>query len=288
MRGFVIKLVKIILLILAVYSVYILSIYAYGRHRFLNDKKIVNRKGILLSTKHIFILGHSHPECALNDSFLDKKFVNLAHGGEPLFYTCIKARALTYKIPNSVIVIEFTNNSLETINGVLDDDRLLKNYKKYFFQMNLAEHSFLWAHNTQKALKSVFSLRPGGYSNIIDGGYRYLSGNEKGNATKQKKYPRSLHMVNYLKLVEFIRAHEGTKVIITRMPQYRLYDRKYVNEYAKCIKELTSFSNCRYIDFDNGTFADSLFSDHQHLNSKGAKIFSPQFNKRIDSLLNDW
>ena len=105
-------------------------------------KNIIESKGRYIQNIDILVMGNSHPECAINDSLLPIKFVNIAQSGEPLIYTCIKARTILKLTHNDTVIIEFTNNSLQTINWVLDDDRLYTNYKMFFSKMKLDEHFF--------------------------------------------------------------------------------------------------------------------------------------------------
>ncbi len=73
------------------------------------------------------VLGHSHPECAFNDSLI-QNFKNLSQSGESYFYTYFKCKKiLETNASIKVVFIEFTNNQLdETMNDWIWKDKYLK------------------------------------------------------------------------------------------------------------------------------------------------------------------
>ncbi len=59
---------------------------------------------------HIIILGHSHSECAYNDSLISG-VANFSQSGESYFYTFFKTKKLIEQNPNiNTVLIEFSNN----------------------------------------------------------------------------------------------------------------------------------------------------------------------------------
>lgn len=297
MAQFIKKLFTVLLVVFSVFTIYFSILYTYGRYQYIHRKNLTNISGIPLNNKKIFILGHSHPQCAINDSLLDNRYINLATGGEPLFYTCMKARELIKKIPDAIMIIEFSDNSLLSINGVLDDKRLLTNYKRYLFAMNADEHIFLWKNNPLKSFKTILSMNTKDINHVMNGGYYYSDRfdlitkpltNTRKNAKPEKKYPDHLQNVNYLKLLELIKNNPHTKIILIRVLQHTLYTRINKSIYQQHLDKLTKYPNCQYIDFDFMPLSDSSFTDIGHLNYVGANIFTPFFKQKIDSLLNNW
>src|SRR4051812_42187597 len=101
MKGFLLKFVLFISLSLLLLSSGVIVI-----------NRIIARNAtreIQRSSKYI-ILGHSHPECAFNDSLISG-FSNFASSGESYFYTYFKLKNITERNRNiEAVFIEFSNN----------------------------------------------------------------------------------------------------------------------------------------------------------------------------------
>jgi hypothetical protein len=267
----------------------------------------VNIRSFILTKNHdnkngmVYILGNSHPECAINDSLLPKNYANIAQSAEPMFYSVIKARRLLangYKI--DTIIMEFTNNSLNTVKWVVSDSRLMRNYKKYFAVMNLGEHAFVFNNNPIKSLKTFFSITPFElFSNTknVDGAYLYLIKN------KIEGFDKSINVASddsasevfndihdqencgIVNLLSLIKGHPRTFFIITRMPMHKSY-KGLGNEkrFQYFVKQLNENRNCRFIDFLKSNLNDEDYADDEHLNYKGARKFTPVFRDSVISV----
>jgi hypothetical protein len=249
----------------------------------------------------VYILGNSHPECAINDSLLSGNYANIAQSAEPLFYTVIKARRLlTDHSKIDTMIVEFTNNSLTTVKWVISDSSLMRNYKKYFALMNPEEHAFLIEKNPAKFFKTFFSITPFEiFSNRknVDGGYLFLVRNKiegfdklANNASIVNHEAESNTVPNeeyfgFANLLSMIKNYPQTFFIITRMPLHKSY-KGLVNEkyYQNCIKQLNINKNCRYLDFSNYPLNDEDFGDDEHLNYQGARKFTPIFRDSVRSI----
>jgi hypothetical protein len=247
----------------------------------------------------IYILGNSHPECAINDSLLPTNFANIAQSAEPLFYSVIKARKLLNNCKIDTIVIEFTNNSLNTVKWAMSDSSLMRNYKKHFAAMSIEEHAFLFNNNPKKFLKTFFSMSPTqifSSQKNIEGGYLFLirnkiKGNEKPfilNATiKNRSFDqiKKNEIVGFANLLSLIKGHPTTFFVITRMPMHTSYE-GLENEiqFQNCIKQLNKNKNCRFIDFLKSNLNDTDFGDAEHLNHYGARKFTPVFRDSVRSI----
>ncbi len=68
----------------------------------------------LLSTTENVLFGHSHSECAFNDSLITN-FKNLSNSGESYFYILPKVKNIVSQNPQiKNVFIEFTNNQITT------------------------------------------------------------------------------------------------------------------------------------------------------------------------------
>jgi hypothetical protein len=295
MKPFLSQLIKFFLLVIIAHCLMVLLSVVVS--------KKINKTSHLASKKtnnegaKIYIIGNSHPACAINDSLLPDNYINIAQFAEPLFYSVVKARKLIEENKKiDTIVIEFTNNSLSTVGWVINNDRLFENYQTYFPNMNFQEHYFLFSHNLKKSLKTFFSLSPRRIwlsIKTVNGRYRYLVRNEiVSPETKQKKtdkpikekveHNKTLEYTGFENLIALIKTNPKIHFILTRLPLHSSYN-GFKNEtaYQQCLEQIKGFENCRYIDFKNTSLENYCFGDSEHLNHLGAVVFTPIF---LDSI----
>jgi hypothetical protein len=266
----------------------VLMVDKFDIRSFIKIKNEVNKAGM------IFIMGNSHPACAINDSILPNNYANISLNGEPLFYTTIKARRLledNCKIDS--MIINFTNNSLTTICWVLDDNRMMGNYKQYFSLMNFKEHMFLFNKKPVKAFKTILSLTPTDIylsKRIINGGSLFETGQrilpfrKTFNSSKERRiynYQIEDEMLGFAQLLSLMNKYPSTYFIITRMPMRSSIVLENENQYKNCLEQLKKNQNCRLIDFLQTNLKDEEFWDYEHLNYIGAKRFTSVFKDSL-------
>ena len=138
----------------------------------------------LKENKQILIVGHSHSECAYNDSLLEG-VANFSHSGESYFYTYFKMEKLIERNPNiKTVFIEFTNNQIcKSMNDWIWGEKYMSyRFPKYGVFMDLDSYKLLWKENPKglmsssknlikHSIKSMFK----GFKNYEDiGGYIHL------------------------------------------------------------------------------------------------------------------
>jgi hypothetical protein len=92
-----------------------------------NKATVINR-----SDKSVWVLGHSHPQCAFHDSILTD-IDNFATSGESYYYTYFKTRMLLQATNQpSVVFIEFANNQItpRMNEWIWSDEHLSKQYSE--------------------------------------------------------------------------------------------------------------------------------------------------------------
>jgi hypothetical protein len=299
MVEFVLKSLKLFFVLIIIQFVIVISFLIVLNK--INARSFILTKNQMNSDGMVYMLGNSHPECAINDSLLCRNYVNVAQSGEPLFYSVIKARRLlSNNCKIDTMIIEFTNNSLNTVKWVISDSSLMRNYKKNFAIMNAKEHLFLFKNNPHKSLKTFFSMTPREIylsRKTIDGRYLFLIRNkitgsdiklnksyffEKVKGTDQSGMNEIQGFVNLLSL---IKDHPTTFFVLTRMPMHKSYS-GLGNEiqFQNCIKQLNKNKNCRFIDFLKSNLNDTDFGDAEHLNHYGARKFTPVFRDSVRSI----
>jgi hypothetical protein len=257
------------------------------------------------NTKYI-VVGHSHPECAFNDSLIPN-LKNISQSGESYFYNYLKVKPIIRENPSiDVVFIEFTNNQInESMNEWIWGDKYIsKRFPKYSSYMNLDDNLMLFKNNpsaytnalslsTRKKNTRIFE-NDLNFSNKI-GGYLYLdrdktdsiinsmeSLKETTSSVLPVKKDISETNLSYLDAIIKFSKKNNKKVFLIRSPQHKKYT-GYSNEdkYMKIVK--SRYTDIEYLDFSKFPLSNSKYGDLEHLNYKGAKTFSEWFA----NLLND-
>lgn len=263
---------------------------------------IIKRKSSFKLEENItnVVFGHSHPECAYNDSLI-AKFKNLAESGECYFYTLQKVKKVIPDNPQiETVFLEFSNNQISSdmddwIWGYEKMNYYLPKYspfmKKEDFEILLSNNStdFIactsvsFKKNLFRVLKYDFD-----YSDNI-GGFNWLDVNQlKDSDPDNNANLDSISQVNleYLrKIIEYCQ-HRDVTVFLTRSPQHKdFYFLKNEKLFQKIRNE--KFSDVEFLDFNNFPIPDNYFADFGHLNYKGAEIFSNSISELLNSGLLD-
>lgn len=252
------------------------------------------------NTKYL-LLGHSHPECAFNDSLIDN-FKNISQSGESYYYTYFKAKEIIKQNPSiETVFIEFTNNQInESMNKWIWEEKYMSyRYPKYSPFMNLSDKAILVKNNlsgyfnsTSLSFKHNFGrilTRNFDYSKSV-GGYLYLERDKTDSLVNNMKKDNpqlenlriSEYNIKYLtKIIDLCEEH-GKKVILIRSPQHSMYS-GYSNEHLYQKIRSNHFSSIEYLDFSKFPLDNSEFGDLEHLNHKGAKVFSIWFSQLLSN-----
>ena len=262
--------------------------------------KIDNGKYFSLAPDaNCIILGHSHPECAFNDSLIDH-FQNVAQSAESYFYTYLKLKNLLKNNPQvKTVFVEYTNNQITMeMNLWTWGDKYLDNqFPKYAAVMQSDDLKLLLQHNANSVFKSlpvavkknlVFLL--GNYRNYIKyntwGGYLYLEKQNKNFIEKEiekigvasaSSSATSWVNIEYLQKIIHLCKINKVAILLVRSPLNPLYEgTKNEMEYQKILHE--KFAGTPLLDFKDFPLPSNAFADEEHLNHRGAKIFSVYFN----------
>ena len=268
-----------------------LALFAYVNHKasFKLDSKI----------KYV-VFGHSHPECAINDSLVTS-VKNYASSSENFFYTFTKIERLLAQNPSvDTILVAFSNNHLsknsdETID---DDNALLNKFAPLAPVAGFEHHRYLFAHNSAGYLQAIsLSYRSqlrqialSDFNYLQFGGYKSLDrilpdsiirNGVKGDLDKYSSKAYASETLERLKqIVAYCKAQNKT-IILIRSPQHaKFYGRTNEEDFQHV--RMQHFSDLEYLDFNDFPLSDSEFSDLSHLNTKGATKFSIWLNNMID------
>lgn len=249
---------------------------------------------------NIVFLGNSHIECAINDTILKNSF-NFGRSADKTEFIYSKVKLLKKYNPElDTIVIGYDNvlcyqSADSAFNSVL--------YSPYFFDThNLSTITNILTKSSFKYIESHithpfnwFKLYQFGEpmikskTNITDmsnlGGYLYLIRDKLKEDIKRRSIikmdkNRSFDELSIYFLDETLKFCQDNDmtVIFLCPPQHKRchLDNAYYREYYTI-----NYSNIKFYDFKDMELPDSCFGDLDHLNYKGAKVFSEYLEKEI-------
>lgn len=255
----------------------------------------------LKSNPEYIVLGHSHPETAFNDSLIND-FVNISQSGESYFYNYFKAKKIIDHNPSiKVVFLEFSNNQIDISmnNGIWKTRYMRRGFPIYSPFMDYSHKSLLIRNNFTGYLTSMaWSIKTNlvrtltfdfDYSKTI-GGYLHLERNKTDSLINEILYSDIVYNfskisdknLKYLERIVNYSIEKGKKVILIRSPVHEKYIYYTNEEKYKEIKKI-KFPHLEYLDFSKFPLQNSEFGDFQHLNYKGAEIFSVWFSKLLQN-----
>lgn len=271
-----------------------------------SSEYIINKKSdfkLNTNTKYL-VLGHSHSECAYNDSII-QNLQNFAQSAESYFYTYIKLKKLVQSNNQiNTIFLEFSNyeidddwdyvytwgNSLITskfpkYSAITDKDDLFLILKKNFKTV-ISSKSISLRSN----LGFAFSKKSNYPKANNWGGYLHLIRDKTDSLVLSTDYLlkfqktdklASTNLEYLLKIIDFCKKNKVNLYLI-RSPLHPKYPGLH-NEtsYQNIIK--TKLSKVEFLDFKNFPLQNSEFGDLNHLNHKGSKIFSVWFAQLLNT-----
>jgi len=244
------------------------------------------------------IFGHSHSECAYNDSLISNT-INLSYSGESYFYTYLKLKNVLKDNPEiETCIIEFTNNQIRSDwdERIWKEDYLKHRFPKLSPFMSLNQHLILFSKNSIGYTESVsLSIRKSfstiarnkyNYSKEI-GGYLQLKGTKIDSIleyTDKEPEQFGISKYNLVYLDSIIQYCNQTKrkLILIRSPQHQKNpDLSNEIDFQKTYNE--RYSEVKFIDLNNYLVNDNDFYDLGHLNKKGSSKISKWLNDHLNS-----
>ena len=251
----------------------------------------------------IVLFGHSHPECAFNDSLITG-LKNLSHSAEPYFYTYQKVKKVITQNPQiETVLIEYSNNQIdEKMNDWTWDYKYMSNmFPLYSSFMDASEINVLFKHDRgvffncisiaarQNLFKAItfdynFTDRMGGYLKLNRSQILNKGDSLTHDVIKNRFFNPRLSYINLIylrKIIDYCKQRKK-KLFLVRSPQYKYYEYRH-NEKVYLDVKNRYFNDVKLIDFNNFPLNDDEFADSGHLNLKGASRFSSYFNKQIEA-----
>ncbi|WP_430811116.1 MULTISPECIES: hypothetical protein [unclassified Carboxylicivirga] len=251
------------------------------------------------------VVGHSHPECAFNDSLINN-FRNLGESGEAYFYTYFKTKKVLEQNPEiKTVFIDFSSNQLvDKANlNIWSEKYLMHRYVKLSPIMGLTEKKILLKNSFRAFLNSSsiigqnrlvdivtndynYSTRIGGYKQLTVSKVDSILQNTPFSEEKSKTCRLSTTNIDYLiKLIQLCKKN-NKQVLLIRCPVHKNYLLKQNDLVLKHVKD-SLFRDIKFIDFANYPLSNNDFADLGHLNYRGAHKFSTWFNTNIRKIISD-
>ncbi|MGB0177181.1 MAG: hypothetical protein ACPF9D_08440, partial [Owenweeksia sp.] len=265
----------------------------------------------LPNNEKYIVLGHSHPECAYNDSLIPD-FANLGSSGEAYLYSYVKLQKIIENNPQlKTVFIEYGTNNIDEVMSLWtwDDIHVSNNLPKYFAIIDKEEMGVLWENNS----RSVLTIPPKTYIEEI--GYNYYNSIFKENnfMSSRKRYGGYLHLVRdktdslivarkppkkhsekpkdrkvsdiniyYLgKMLELCEQNE-VQACLVRSPVHEFYSNPSKEEaYQNILRK--NFPEATLLDFEKFPLENNQYGDFGHINHKGAEVFSRWFAELLNN-----
>lgn len=273
----------------------------------LNKEMVKRHISYTIPYSKYVVLGHSHPECSLNDTLIaDLK--NFASSAESYFYTLNKIKTiLKDNKKTEVVFLEYTNNQItkQMDNWIWGSVYITNFYPLYSFNMTSEQKFLLFKKNTKGLVnannlnlkknieKILFTNNPqkmrlnGGYNNLNFSKVDSILNSRKQNKDLEKFDNRvSVTNISYLEKIISFCKDKNVKLILFRSPIHSEYEvRQNEIKYKQILAN--NLKGVDYLDFSSFPLDNECYADLPHLNNKGAKIFSIWFNKLLNNGLLD-
>lgn len=244
----------------------------------------------------VVVFGHSHVECAYNDSLISN-FKNLGASGESYFYTLPKVKnILKQNRQIKFVLIEFTNNQItESMDRwIWGNVQMADKYSIYSPFLTKEDNQFLATKNISGFIgslsaalkKTTFYITTNdySYSNRI-GGYLYLHQSKldsfltihKMSSNIVPNTSLSVKNIECLREIIWYCQKDNRQIALIRTPQHKIYpDNK--NEAVFQSVRNKYFDTIPFLDFVEFSLDNDEFADWDHLNYKGACKYSLWFD----------
>lgn len=267
----------------------------------------------------ILFLGDSHAQTAIHpDIFPDA--LNMAQSSEELVFTYYKLKHMLRVCPElDTVAISLSFHTLlhyeEKVPAFADESMmryalLLEDYEKIdewnklksfwlhilYWKLGLP-NKFIWDYTSQAYRKAqTFEKAPyrGGY---ISHEEAHIDSADINEIMKRHFFPDGdkacllSHMQLYYlqSMIQLCRSHEVV-LIFYNSPVSKKYAQAMPLQYAVWLQAAYAYLNrqegCFVFDYHTAMESDGHFYDHDHLNLKGAKLFSEKLRASIDRLSN--
>lgn len=243
------------------------------------------------------VTGISYSKWGFNESTYNKKSINIAYGGQDLYYDYNLVKYLIHKGDFKYLKEVIIGLCYYSFQYDMSLSSMKSKVALYYKNIKLLHHvksSDLLLEGIPITLdisKSIFDYKKDSKS-IVDWDYmdyskNYEIGKKQAEIDSKKNYPETVKeniqiLEEYLELL----INNNIKPIIVVFPASKYYTKffseRIESEFHNIINNLAEQYNFRYIDyFKSDLFEENDFRDVSHLTKKGAEKFTEILNELI-------
>jgi hypothetical protein len=255
--------------------------------------------------RNILIVGDSHTECAIDDSIFTRSF-NISQSGTAYLYSYVKLQKFLAENSHiDTVLVSFHGGTIQKSmdEWIIGDNNILQHIPNYI-SLFQAEELAVFINNPT-FYSAVVKLPVRGircilkfiveqtltYKDLYIGGYLKLDRDKLqqaielrgNNMVAETEY--SNYQINYLLKIVNLCIEKGVELILFNAPTYN------AKEYGN-LQALNDFYNIyltgtRYLDYSNIIIPDYGYGDIEHLNFKGAELFSNYLKNNYEDIFNN-
>jgi hypothetical protein len=249
--------------------------------------------------KTILILGDSQTETSLNDSII-KNSINLSKAGDPLFFNYVKLKTIIKNNTHiKTVVLGFSPSNLDS-KGFYEVPKMKSKYINYFYLIEYIDCIDIINSNSEGFIRGVTGLGKYwlNFNEIISGkgieemkvggfraipyGFSELSEDIKNDIEETKSNPDTISIKYFYKIADFCEVNDLNLIVLNTPVHESLIKRSRLRKkgYNTFLKKI----NPKIVlwDFEHFKIEDKYYFDNNHLNYKGAEIFSKYIHKELN------
>jgi len=245
----------------------------------------------LRNDQNILVLGNSQMAGSFDERYLSH-FKNLAHGGDPFFYSYIKLRK-AHEINSQIDTLYIGFNSSNISSNVdqkwfLNENQLNEKLKLYLPITPGEEYKYLWDVKPKTLIRSSCAQSLVLAQVLFAGKMTYggsVPKSEKLNPKRFQKYRQesveydsleiSKHEIHFLnKIISYCKRNQ-IQVILINPPVHQI-----MNERTEGLQRdfysyyFANYPEIPFYDYGKLEMKDEYFKDLVHMSAEGAKYFS--------------
>jgi len=288
MKKFIYKIVNYCFIVIIIFS------SSYYVFQSFNNNLIQN----LITDEEVLIMGDSHTKCAIIPEMFPKT-INISVEAEPYFFTYLKLKkVIKYSKSTKTVFLGFGHHNLSTYYERKQKQRTTtNNYNLNLFDstadfikycdnnpINIITNAYYSITGVIYQLPKLITQTNESLNDISSWGGFYQSSksiindsNTVANAIDwyflDEKF--SVTQLSYLEKIIHLCVNNNINVVLVNTPVHKSYKMRIPIDFNnKFIKICKTLKNVTFINANNINYEDNFYGDGDHLNEKGAYVFT--------------
>ncbi len=263
---------------------------------------LINSYGYKIEeNKNVLILGDSHTEYAIDDD-LFKNSINLSHSADSYFYSYLKIRKMKKENPQiNTLILALSNHNLlieYEDRWIFNTSHIKSKFRIYTDLMKLPDFCFLFKSNPSGVIQGIIEspkysiklLFKGVLKERDLGKFQASNRNRLKEDIEQRRKNKKQRSLEYssvekkylFSIIDFCNRN-NVKLIFINTPLHPEYTKKKAKE-LQVLNEFynSNLSKFKFLNYSNFDVPDDCYQDLDHLNAKGAKLFTAHLVNEIN------